>query len=144
MFFGKGSLSLLRARFNFSGADQQKKAENLSGGEHSRVHPAVMLKEGGNVLLLDELTNSLDVNTMRAQGALGETGLIVMGRHRNQTLELGFVRLLETEPGGEFVKVVVERFQEEALQTAAQQVRSKLIPGNSAVIPKPGAPARKR
>ncbi len=54
------------ARFNFSGVDQQKKVEVLSGGERNRVHMAVMLKEGGNVLLLDEPTNDLDVNTMRA------------------------------------------------------------------------------
>ncbi|HYJ47510.1 MAG TPA: energy-dependent translational throttle protein EttA, partial [Pyrinomonadaceae bacterium] len=54
------------ARFNFSGADQQKKIGMLSGGERNRVHLAKMLKEGANVLLLDEPTNDLDVNTMRA------------------------------------------------------------------------------
>jgi sulfate-transporting ATPase len=54
------------ARFNFSGADQQKKVSMLSGGERNRVHLARMLKEGANVLLLDEPTNDLDVNTMRA------------------------------------------------------------------------------
>ncbi|QWV92688.1 energy-dependent translational throttle protein EttA [Geomonas oryzisoli] len=54
------------ARFNFSGADQQKKVGMLSGGERNRVHLAKMLKEGGNVILLDEPTNDLDVNTMRA------------------------------------------------------------------------------
>jgi len=54
------------AKFNFSGADQQKKANMLSGGESNRVHLACVLKEGANVLLLDEPTNDLDVNTMRA------------------------------------------------------------------------------
>ena len=54
------------ARFNFHGADQQKKVGNLSGGERNRVHLAKMLKQGANVLLLDEPTNDLDVNTMRA------------------------------------------------------------------------------
>ena len=54
------------ARFNFSGSDQQKKVDSLSGGERNRVHLARMLKEGANVLLLDEPTNDLDVNTMRA------------------------------------------------------------------------------
>jgi energy-dependent translational throttle protein EttA len=54
------------ARFNFSGADQQKKVGSLSGGERNRVHLAKMLKEGGNVVLLDEPTNDLYVNTMRA------------------------------------------------------------------------------
>ncbi|MDQ3584248.1 MAG: energy-dependent translational throttle protein EttA [Acidobacteriota bacterium] len=54
------------ARFNFGGADQQKKVGMLSGGERNRVHLAKMLKQGANVLLLDEPTNDLDVNTMRA------------------------------------------------------------------------------
>ncbi len=54
------------ARFNFSGTDQQKKVGALSGGERNRVHLAKMLKEGANVILLDEPTNDLDVNTLRA------------------------------------------------------------------------------
>ncbi len=54
------------ARFNFSGSDQQKKVDSLSGGERNRVHLAQMLKEGANLLLLDEPTNDLDVNTMRS------------------------------------------------------------------------------
>ncbi len=54
------------ARFNFSGTDQQKKVGMISGGERNRVHLACMLKEGANVILLDEPTNDLDVNTMRA------------------------------------------------------------------------------
>ncbi|MBS3921423.1 MAG: energy-dependent translational throttle protein EttA [Deltaproteobacteria bacterium] len=54
------------ARFNISGADQQKKVGILSGGERNRVHLARMLKEGANLLLLDEPTNDLDVDTLRA------------------------------------------------------------------------------
>jgi len=54
------------ARFNFTGADQQKKVGSLSGGERNRVHMAKLLKAGGNVLILDEPTNDLDVNTLRA------------------------------------------------------------------------------
>ncbi|MEK6195999.1 MAG: energy-dependent translational throttle protein EttA, partial [Deltaproteobacteria bacterium] len=54
------------ARFNISGADQQKKVGMLSGGERNRVHLACMLKQGANVILLDEPTNDLDVNTLRA------------------------------------------------------------------------------
>ncbi|KJS31186.1 MAG: ABC transporter ATP-binding protein [Desulfatitalea sp. BRH_c12] len=54
------------ARFNFSGADQQKKVGALSGGQRNRVHLAKMLREGANVILLDEPTNDLDVNTLRA------------------------------------------------------------------------------
>lgn len=53
-------------RFNFSGPDQQKKVKDLSGGERNRVHLARMLKEGGNLIILDEPTNDLDVNTLRA------------------------------------------------------------------------------
>ncbi len=54
------------ARFNFSGGDQQKKVAMISGGERNRVHLARVLKAGANVILLDEPTNDLDVNTMRA------------------------------------------------------------------------------
>ncbi len=53
-------------RFNFSGADQEKKCGMLSGGERNRLHLALALKEEGNVLLLDEPTNDIDVNTLRA------------------------------------------------------------------------------
>ncbi len=54
------------SKFNFNGADQQKKVGVLSGGERNRVHLAITLKEGANVLLLDEPTNDIDVNTLRA------------------------------------------------------------------------------
>ncbi len=54
------------SKFNFTGADQQKKIGVLSGGERNRVHLAMTLKDGGNVLLLDEPTNDIDVNTLRA------------------------------------------------------------------------------
>ena len=53
-------------RFNLTGADQQKKVKDLSGGERNRVHLARMLKQGANLLLLDEPTNDLDVTTLRA------------------------------------------------------------------------------
>jgi ATP-binding cassette ChvD family protein len=54
------------SKFNFSGNDQQKKIKELSGGERNRVHLAMALKQGGNLILLDEPTNDLDVNTLRA------------------------------------------------------------------------------
>ncbi len=58
------------SRFNFTGADQEKKIGVLSGGERNRLHLAMALKEEGNVLLLDEPTNDIDVNTLRALGEL--------------------------------------------------------------------------
>ncbi|MGN6637981.1 MAG: energy-dependent translational throttle protein EttA [Mucilaginibacter sp.] len=54
------------SRFNFNGADQQKKVGVLSGGERNRVHLAITLTKGSNVLLLDEPTNDIDVNTLRS------------------------------------------------------------------------------
>ncbi|NLV24366.1 MAG: energy-dependent translational throttle protein EttA [Deltaproteobacteria bacterium] len=70
-------------RFNFAGADQQKKTAGLSGGERNRLHLAKMLKEGANVLLLDEPTNDLDVNTMRAleDALLNFAGCVVVISH---------------------------------------------------------------
>jgi len=54
------------SKFNFSGADQEKKCGILSGGERNRLHLALTLKEEANVLLLDEPTNDIDINTLRA------------------------------------------------------------------------------
>jgi len=54
------------SRFNFNGADQQKKVSVISGGERNRVHLSITLKKGSNILLLDEPTNDIDVNTLRA------------------------------------------------------------------------------
>ena len=54
------------AQFNFKGPDQEKKVDNLSGGERNRVHLAKLLRKGGNLLLLDEPTNDLDVDMLRA------------------------------------------------------------------------------
>lgn len=54
------------SRFNFNGSDQQKKVGVLSGGERNRLHLAMTLKQGANVILLDEPTNDIDVNTLRA------------------------------------------------------------------------------
>jgi ATP-binding cassette ChvD family protein len=71
------------AKFNFSGADQQKKTGVLSGGERNRINLAMMLKEGANVILLDEPTNDLDVNTMRAleEGLVNFAGCAVVISH---------------------------------------------------------------
>jgi ATPase subunit of ABC transporter with duplicated ATPase domains len=71
------------AAFNFKGSDQQKKVGILSGGERNRVHLAKMLKAESNVILLDEPTNDLDVDTLRAlEDALGEfAGCVVVISH---------------------------------------------------------------
>src|SRR4029077_4925463 len=71
------------ARFNFKGADQQKRVGDLSGGERNRVHLAKVLKSGGNLLLLDEPTNDLDVETLRAreQALLDFPGCAVVISH---------------------------------------------------------------
>ena len=71
------------ARFNFTGSDQQKKVGQLSGGERNRVHLAKMLKEGSNVILLDEPTNDLDVNTLRAleEAILNFSGCVLVVSH---------------------------------------------------------------
>ncbi|MGA8259913.1 MAG: energy-dependent translational throttle protein EttA [Arenicellales bacterium] len=85
-------------RFNFKGADQQKRVADLSGGERNRVHLAKLLKSGGNLLLLDEPTNDLDVETLRAleQALLDFPGSAVVISHdrwfldRISTHTLGF------------------------------------------------------
>ena len=71
------------ARFNFAGTDQQKKVKDLSGGERNRVHLARMLKEGANLIILDEPTNDLDINTLRAleEGLENFAGCAVISSH---------------------------------------------------------------
>ncbi len=71
------------SRFNFKGSDQQKRVQDLSGGERNRVHLAKLLRSGGNVLLLDEPTNDLDVETLRAleQALLNFPGCVVVISH---------------------------------------------------------------
>jgi energy-dependent translational throttle protein EttA len=71
------------ARFNFAGTDQQKKVKDISGGERNRVHLARMLKEGANLIILDEPTNDLDINTLRAleEGLENFAGCAVISSH---------------------------------------------------------------
>ncbi len=77
------------SRFNFKGADQQKKVKLLSGGERNRVHLAKMLKSGANLLLLDEPTNDLDVETLRAleTGLLDFAGSVIVISHDRYFLD---------------------------------------------------------
>lgn len=92
------------SRFNFAGADQQKKVTELSGGERNRVHLAKMLKEGANVLLLDEPTNDLDVNTLRAleEALLDFAGCAVVISHDRWFLDRVATHILAFEPDGVF------------------------------------------
>ncbi len=90
------------SRFNFSGADQQKKCGVLSGGERNRLHLALALKEEGNVLLLDEPTNDIDVNTLRAleEGLENFAGCAVIISHDRWFLDRICTHILAFEGDG--------------------------------------------
>jgi len=90
-------------RFNFKGADQQKKVKDLSGGERNRVHLAKLLKSGGNLLLLDEPTNDLDVETLRAleQALLDFPGSAVVISHDRWFLDRISTHTLAFEEDGQ-------------------------------------------
>jgi ATP-binding cassette ChvD family protein len=93
------------ARFNFAGPDQQKKVGALSGGERNRVHLAKMLRSGGNVILLDEPTNDLDVNTLRAleEALLSFAGCAVVISHDRWFLDRIATHILAFEGDSEVV-----------------------------------------
>jgi ATP-binding cassette ChvD family protein len=86
-------------QFNFTGGDQQKLVGMLSGGERNRVHLAIALKQGANVILLDEPTNDLDVNTMRAleEGLLNFAGCAVVISHDRWFLDRICTHILSFE-----------------------------------------------
>lgn len=87
------------ARFNFTGADQEKKCRVLSGGERNRLHLALTLKSGANVLLLDEPTNDIDVNTLRAleEGLENFAGCAVIISHDRWFLDRVATHILAFE-----------------------------------------------
>ncbi len=93
------------SRFNFSGSDQQKKVKDLSGGERNRVHLARMLKEGANLLLLDEPSNDLDVNTLRAleEGLDHFGGCAMVSSHDRWFLDRVATHILAFEGNSEVV-----------------------------------------
>jgi sulfate-transporting ATPase len=92
-------------RFNFKGADQQKIVGTLSGGERGRLHLAATLMEGGNVLLLDEPSNDLDVETLRAlEEALGEfAGCVLVISHDRWFLDRIATHILAAEDDSKWV-----------------------------------------
>ena len=93
------------ARFNFTGADQEKKCGVLSGGERNRLHLALALKEEGNVLLLDEPTNDIDVNTLRAleEGLENFAGCAVVISHDRWVLDRSATHILSCEGDSQVV-----------------------------------------
>ncbi|MBJ2195526.1 MAG: energy-dependent translational throttle protein EttA [Muribaculaceae bacterium] len=93
------------SKFNFAGADQEKKIGVLSGGERNRLHLAMALKEEGNVLLLDEPTNDIDVNTLRAleEGLEAFAGCAVVVSHDRWFLDRICTHILSFEGDGKVV-----------------------------------------
>ncbi|ARG96882.1 energy-dependent translational throttle protein EttA [Legionella micdadei] len=92
-------------RFNFKGADQQKNVAQLSGGERNRVHLAKLLKRGGNVLLLDEPSNDLDVETLRAleEALLNFPGCAIVVSHDRWFLDRICTHLMAFEGDSQVV-----------------------------------------
>lgn len=101
------------SRFNFKGSDQQKRIQDLSGGERNRVHLAKLLRSGGNVLLLDEPTNDLDVETLRAleQALLNFPGCVVVISHDRWFLDRIATHILAFE-GNSHVNWFAGNFEE--------------------------------
>ncbi len=92
-------------KFNFSGTDQQKKVQDLSGGERNRVHLAKLLQTGGNVLLLDEPTNDLDVETLQSleQAILEFSGCVIVISHDRWFLDRVATHMLSFEGDSQVV-----------------------------------------
>jgi ATP-binding cassette ChvD family protein len=89
-------------QFNFKGTDQQKKIGQLSGGERNRVHLAKMLRKGANVILLDEPTNDLDVDTLRSleEGIMNYPGCVLVTSHDRWFLDRLATHILAYEDEG--------------------------------------------
>ena len=123
------------ARFNFSGADQEKKCGMLSGGERNRLHLAVALKEEGNVLLLDEPTNDIDVNTLRAleEGLENFAGCAVVISHDRWFLDRIATHILSFEGDSKvvFYEGSYSEYEEwkklQGMDTAPKRVKYKKL-----------------
>ena len=116
------------ASFNLKGADQQKRVADLSGGERNRVHLAKLLKRGGNLLMLDEPTNDLDVDTLRAleEALLNFAGCVVVISHDRWFLDRIATHILAFEGDSQvrFFQGNVsdyEEFRRKELGSAADQ-----------------------
>ena len=117
-------------RFNFKGADQQKRVKDLSGGERNRLHLAKLLKQGANVLLLDEPTNDLDVETLRAleEALLAFPGCAIVISHDRWFLDRVATHILSFEGDAQ-----VEWF--EGSYTEYEEFKRKQL-GDDALQPK--------
>lgn len=117
-------------RFNFKGGDQQKFVKDLSGGERNRLHLAKVLKQGANVILLDEPTNDLDVETLRAleEAILAFPGVIMVISHDRWFLDRVATHILAYEDDGNIV------FHEGNFTDYEEDRRERL--GDAALVPK--------
>ena len=126
------------ARFNFTGADQEKKCGVLSGGERNRLHLALALKEEGNVILLDEPTNDIDVNTLRAleEGLENFAGCAVVISHDRWFLDRVATHILSFEGDGNvvFYEGSYSEYEEwkkaQGLDTAPKRVKYRKLTEN--------------
>ena len=124
------------SRFNFKGSDQQKRVQDLSGGERNRVHLAKLLRSGGNVLLLDEPTNDLDIETLRAleQALLNFPGCVVVISHDRWFLDRIATHILAFEGNsqvnwfaGNFEEYEQDRHRRLGDDTQPRRIRYKPI-----------------
>jgi len=122
-------------QFNFKSSDQQKKVGQLSGGERNRVHLAKMLKKGANVILLDEPTNDLDVDTLRSleEGIMSYPGCVLVTSHDRWFLDRLATHILAYEGNGhvewfegnfeEYEKDKIRRLGEDACNPHAMKYK---------------------
>lgn len=122
-------------QFNFKGGDQQKKVGQLSGGERNRVHLAKMLRKGANVILLDEPTNDLDVDTLRSleEGIMNYPGCVLVTSHDRWFLDRLATNILAYEGNGhvewfegnfeEYEKDKIRRLGEDACNPHAMKYK---------------------
>ena len=122
-------------QFNFKGGDQQKKVGQLSGGERNRVHLAKMLRKGANVIMLDEPTNDLDVDTLRSleEGIMTYPGCVLVTSHDRWFLDRLATHILACEGNGhvewfegnfeEYEKDKVRRLGEDACNPHAMKFK---------------------
>ena len=126
------------SRFNFKGSDQQKRVGQLSGGERNRVHLAKVLKSGGNVLMLDEPTNDLDVETLRAleEALLAFPGCVLVTSHDRWFLDRIATHVLAFEGNsqvewfeGNFTEYEKDLKRRKGEQAGPHRVKYKRIDG---------------